>query len=180
MLSEDAAVHRGAPPSLANPVSGPAQLVSTLWSSFGPGILASGAALVRQAQNAASASSAQAASLASPPRTNTSQSIVERRQRLEAELAALAFESQETEAPPAMPIPAASGAFSQPSRTPSDESGAPGLRERTTSTSKFEEVEVPSDAEGDNEQGYARPSSTKNTSWFGWGGGGGYERVKNE
>jgi len=37
-----------APPSLGDPVSGPAQLVAGLWRSYGPGLLASGAALLSQ------------------------------------------------------------------------------------------------------------------------------------
>ncbi|KAI9458514.1 TB2/DP1, HVA22 family-domain-containing protein [Boletus coccyginus] len=39
----------GAPPSLGDPVSGPAQLVAGLWRSYGPTILASGAAFLSQA-----------------------------------------------------------------------------------------------------------------------------------
>ncbi|KAI6038582.1 receptor expression-enhancing protein 4 [Pisolithus marmoratus] len=42
------AAHTGAPPTLADPASGPAQLVMGLWHSYGPGIIASGAALLHQ------------------------------------------------------------------------------------------------------------------------------------
>jgi len=187
ILNEDVAANRGGPPNTTDSVSGPTQLISTFWSSFGPGIIASGAGLLRQAQAAAAAASAANASSQTtnppaPSRSNTNQSILERRRQLEAELAALSVQPYDVDGPTAMPIPSASPAYAHPSRTPSEEDGGPGLRERTTSTSKFEEVEVPSDAEGSDEQGYARPSSsTKNTTWFGWGSGGGsYERVKSD
>lgn len=43
-----AAASTGAQPTLADPASGPAQLVLGLWRSYGPSILASGAALLHQ------------------------------------------------------------------------------------------------------------------------------------
>ncbi|TFY59561.1 hypothetical protein EVJ58_g5695 [Rhodofomes roseus] len=49
----DAQAGAGPRPSLGDPVSGPAQLVSGLWGTYGPSVLASGAALLRQAQASA-------------------------------------------------------------------------------------------------------------------------------
>lgn len=43
-----AAANTGTAPTLADPASGPAQLVVGLWRSYGPSILASGAALLHQ------------------------------------------------------------------------------------------------------------------------------------
>ncbi|KAG6333468.1 hypothetical protein ID866_5617 [Astraeus odoratus] len=43
-----AAATTGSPPTLADPASGPAQLVMGLWRSYGPSILASGAVLLHQ------------------------------------------------------------------------------------------------------------------------------------
>lgn len=190
ILNEDAAMNRGAPPSLADPVSGPAQLMTTFWSSFGPGIIASGTAMMRQAQTAATASANTAQSFDSPApsrqNTNVSQAALERRRQLEAELAALQNDVQpyDMDSPPAgqsLPIPPASAPYN--GRRSSDEDGG-SLRERNASSGKlgkFEEVEIPSDAEGNDEPGYSRPvSAARNTSWFGWGGGAGYERVKND
>lgn len=49
-----------------------------------------------------------------------------------------------------------------------------------TGTGRFEEVDVPSDAENDDGQGYRRPPQGR-SSWFGWGSGAaGYQRVKND
>lgn len=48
-------------------------------------------------------------------------------------------------------------------------------------TSRFEEVDFPSDAENDNGQGYRRPAQARSSSWFGWGSSAaGDDRVKNE
>lgn len=203
------APHPGAPPTLTNPVSGPAQLVSTLWNSFGPGILASGTAMLRQSAAAATAPAATAnPALSTPPGSrvragSSQQSVVERRRQLEAELAALSHAQAQEAAlggtdPAPRPIPPASPAVS-PSRASS--ASDLNLRERTTS-GRFEEVEVPSDVEGyDVEErddvgggraGYeaGRPGAQKRGSWFGWSAGagsgsggsgkGGYERVKSD
>ncbi|KAF8065270.1 TB2/DP1, HVA22 family-domain-containing protein [Lyophyllum atratum] len=162
------------PPSLGDPASGPAQLVGTLWRSYGPGIMASGAALLRTATTASTARPPTTTLNTPPPslfRTDSSstQSVLERRRQLEAELAALE--------PQVMPR-------ANPSRGSS--SSDLGLRERTNSgTGRFEEVEVPSDVEGydvgEGSEAPGRPSA----SWFGWGAGGGgskggYERVKSD
>lgn len=136
---------------------------------------------MHQAQTAATASANTSQSFDSPApsRINSSnvQGNAERRLQLEAELAALQNNAQ----PYNMDSPPASQPITIPSASSSDEGS--GLRERNTSSGKlgkFEEVEVPSDAEGDDEPGYARPgSASRNSSWFGWGAGGGYEKVKN-
>lgn len=174
----------GAPPTLANPASGPAQLVGSLWRSYGPGIMASGAALMQSATAAAAARPRNnpMTALNTPPgssfRANETQSVYERRRQLEAELAAL---------PAELPIPAANN---RPVQSRGSSSSDLGLRERTNSNGRFEEIEVPSDVEGydtGNEgQGHAttRPGASSRVSWFGWGAGpaekSAYERVKSD
>lgn len=192
----------GSPPSLANPISGPVQLASTFWASYGPAILASGTALLRQTQAAATSSAtANSQALNSPTRTPpvrpsharqpSAQTVADRRRQLEAELAALAAESagSGSEAPL---TPAAGPSFAQ-GQAPASGSN---LRERSASGLKFEEVEVPSDTEGyelgganegvgsESDASAGRPFAIKRGSWFGWAGAsaakGGYERVKGE
>ena len=201
---EPAAANAAPAPSLSDPASGPAQLLSRMWQSYGPGILAASAALLRQ--SAAPAAEAQARAPA-PRRQNTSQSVLERRRQLEAELASL---------PPVMGgdgepflissalagAGASSSSFEASSRSP--KSSGSDLRERPAPGGRFEEIEGPDDLEGydvdgdDGNQddpmvgnwGDARasggPGGPRRTSWFGWGGGtsgtgkGSYERVKNE
>jgi receptor expression-enhancing protein 1/2/3/4 len=162
----------GAPPTLANPASGPVQLLSSFWGSYGPAIIASGTALVRQSSATATAEHRY---LNSPPRTppirpsvtseDSSKSVLERRRQLEAELAALS-------AVEPIVIPAGNP---QASRVSSESE----LRERTVSSQKFEEVEVPSDTEGyelgggrgsETDSNSERPAVTNRGSWFGWGG----------
>ena len=120
--------------------------------------------------------------------------MLERRRQLEAELAAL---PKDLAVPTVLMPGAGSNTRVNPSRTPSSSD----VRARTNSGSgRFEEVEVPSDAEGyDVGDAYVgtgegsghdagRSGAPKRPgSWFGWGGGaasgtskGSYERVKNE
>lgn len=171
----------GAPPTLGDPMSGPATLMSTLWSSYGPGIVAGGAALLRQGA-VSSASSGQLfgtppVSPPAPKRQDTSQSVLERRKQLESELAALSAGDQ------SVPMPA----YASSSRNSSDAD----LRGRTASSGgmKFEEIEVPSDVEGydvgassSGGEGQGHPGAGKrNSSWFGWGPGKeGYDKVKSD
>ncbi|KAK0451841.1 TB2/DP1, HVA22 family-domain-containing protein [Armillaria borealis] len=170
-----AAGGEGPPPSLNNPVSGPAQLVTSFWRSYGPSIVASGAALLKQATPAPTPTSSR---ISSGP---TTRSVLERRRQLEAELAAL-------------PKVGESGSpLLSPPRVSSDQDVY--LRERATSvTGRYEEIEVPSDVEGydvgpsgGDGVGHSydsRPAAQKRgSSWFGWGGASSpaeYERVKND
>ncbi|KAI0708514.1 TB2/DP1, HVA22 family-domain-containing protein [Earliella scabrosa] len=182
-LEEEAATHTGAPPSLNDPVSGPAQLVAGLWSTYGPSIVASGAALLTQAQAsaaraAANAGSQPASGSGSGSGARRRSSVSERRRQLEAELASLEQEpagydvSSVTSSPAfeTVPMPAEGSLRERGS------SGSAGGNGKST----FEEVEVPSDMEGDSPTGQ-RPAAGQRTSWFGWGGAGqGYERVKTD
>ena len=184
-VTGEAAVHAGAPPTLGDPVSGPAQLVQTLWTSYGPGILASGAALFQQAQRSAAQ---QQVTPPGPSRTNSGQSVQDRRRQLEAELASLS--SDPTLQPYDVGSPSSSPVLIPTANNPSRNSSSSSLRERSGSgngKSTFEEVEVPSDMEVEG-QGHPAPGGsgqTRRTSWFGWGGSaapgrGNYERLKND
>lgn len=164
----------GAPPRLGDPVSGPATLLGGLWSSYGPGIVAGGAALLRQTTPAALSAAALFAhppsaaqpALITPPATvrqSSTQSVLERKKQLEAELAALE----------GVPMPA----YAASSRSSSNvdlRSRAPG--------GQFEEIEAPSDVEGydlgsgsesgsgNGSGGNVRPEGGRTGSgWFGWG-----------
>lgn len=169
------------PPTLNNPASGPVQLAASLWTSYGPGILASGAAILRQtAAAAAIRPSANPTALNTPPGSTfgVDREREERRRQLQAQLDAL----DRAHAPIPVPIPSASPQIST-SRHSSDSDIH--VRERTTS-GRFEEIGIPSDVEGYdvNEGSDTGGSSLKRgNSWFGWGGSsskGGYERVKSE
>lgn len=151
----------GAPPSLGDPVSGPAQLVAGLWRSYGPGLLASGAVLL--SQGAAASGSAVEKAWRTPAGSqihlDSSQSTRDHRKR----------HSKAEPQPEPVPIPAASGSFEASSRNSSDSE----LRAR--GTGRFEEeVDEPSDAEGYDASGKASGSerAAKSTSWFGWGSSG--------
>jgi len=184
-----AGMNSAAPPRLGDPISGPATLVSNLWRSYGPSVLASGAALLSQAQSAPASSSNQGffGSTASGFTTAPSSRIVpsngnrsERKRQLEAELAALS-----TNDAPTTVLPAVQGASFASSRASS--SSDIHNRERNAPLGKFEEIDVPSDGDeldSGSDTGSGRPSQNKRGSWFGWGGGaatsGGYERVKTD
>ncbi|CAL1710209.1 unnamed protein product [Somion occarium] len=177
-ITREAAANAGAPPSIGDPVSGPIQLAQTLWRSYGPSIIVGGATVVQYAQNAANIRPA-------PSRDNSSQSALERRRQLEAELASLKA-SESTirpynvgDTPPSPPVLIPSAA--NHSRTSSESSSS--RRERPGSgngKSTFEEVEVPSDLEGESHHIQQRSSDARRSSWFGWGGSQGYERVKTD
>lgn len=175
-LSSGAAMQTGAPPTLANPASGPMQMVQTFWRTYGPAVVAAGSNLLQESQAGA------ARAMDTPPasRLNSSQSVMERRRQLEAELAAL---SQASSAEPydvnpsSVPIPPANVR----SRTSSSSSS---LRERTGSgngKNTFEEIEVPSDVESDAPLLPSdNPVQEKQAGWFGWGSSKEYNRVKTE
>jgi len=93
------------PPSMADPLSGAAQMVSGWWNAYAPAIVATGAAYIASRQQAAEAAVRQqrlqrpAASNPNAPvqsDTDSRSSVHARRRALEAELAAL---------PPSSPIP---------------------------------------------------------------------------
>jgi len=159
----DHAINRGAPPSMQDPASGPATLMGSLLSSFGPNLLLQGMAFMNSAQNAAATrtNEARKQNLETPgnsrlnihDRRGSSESVEEKKKRLEAELASL------------------SGSGVQGYKVDSNNVGA----------GRFEEVDIPSDTEGDDGQGYRRPAQGKSSSWFGWGSNtAGYEKVKSE
>lgn len=147
----------GAPPSLGDPVSGPAQLVAGLWRSYGPTILASGAALL--SQGAAASGSAVDKAWQTPAGSqihlDPSRSTRDRRRRSKPD-------------PQPQPTPAASGSFEASSHNSSDSE----LRAR--GAGRFEEVDEPSDAEGYEVDGREKGSGSGSertagpTSWFGW------------
>lgn len=160
----DHAMNRAAPPTMHDPVSGPAGLMGSLLSSFGPNILLQGVAFMSSAQNAAATrtNEARRQNLETPGnsrlnihdrRGSEEESKEERKKRLQAELADL------------------SGGGPQGSQVDFTVNG----------TGRFEEVDFPSDDEGDHGQSYRRPTQGKSGSWFGWGSNAaGYERVKSD
>ena len=164
-----------APPTLHDPASGPAQLISSLWGLYGPGIMASGAALLRQA--AAGATNVRQEHHTEFNATSESgtgsESQTERRQ-LEAELAMLTPEALTPSASPALEL----------SRGPSDSDVRHRERRNSNASgSRFEEIDVPSDIEGyDAGPDAGRPSPGTRSSWFGWGGSskGDHEREKKD
>ncbi|KAF9078371.1 TB2/DP1, HVA22 family-domain-containing protein [Rhodocollybia butyracea] len=199
------------PPTMADPVSGPAQLAAGLWRSYGPNVLATGAALYKQFIPVNPQPTGYDVGPEDRPvssRMSTSQSIIERRRQLEAELAALGADEASAgfgTAPPPFPVPqipsipipsmfASSSASSVASSTSSSPTNhIHGLRERTASNAgpggRFEEIN-PNDLDEEDDSGVGheyepRPGmpSTSRSSWFSWGGGGssgGYERVKSD
>lgn len=175
-----AAVNAGAPPTLGDPVSGPVQLAQTFWRSFGPGILANGAGLFQQAQRSAppapSAIDTPPPSRRAPARADTTQSMLERKKQLEAELASLNVQGYDVG--PSPPSPVLIPKAGESSRRSSSSSS---IRGRGNNRSTFEEVEVLSDMEGEGHPVPQRAQETRRSSWF-WGGSSnkGYERVKTD
>ncbi|KAF4613019.1 hypothetical protein D9613_011086 [Agrocybe pediades] len=177
------------PAPAAPTASGPTQLISSLWTSYGPGIIAGGAALLRQTAAATlpTGPDAQKANAFNTPSNsmffNPSVDPAERRRQLEAELAALQ----------SVPFPPANNpARPSVSSSSSSSSGGVALRERTMS-GKFEEIKGGDvdgyDVDEDFVGGFAvgeGPASKepKASGWFsGWGSGssrGNYQRVKSE
>jgi len=180
------------PPTLNNPAGGPTQLLSSLWTSYGPGIIAGGAAILRQTAAAtlpAGAPTPTAASGGQPalntPPGSTFLDPTERRKQLEAELAALS----------SIPMPSANNPArpALSSFTPSSSSSSSsGVRERTIS-GKFEEIkggdvegyEVDEDFGHDDLPQNPPKAGGRTNSWFGgWVSGSsskdGYERVKSD
>lgn len=175
-ITSEAAVNAGAPPTLGDPVSGPVQLAQTFWRSFGPSILANGAGFLQQTTTVTPTPSV----LRTPPppapvRADSTQSALERKRQLEAELAALqTVQGYDVGGAPVLIPPA--GDSSRRSSSASSLRGRGGNNKST-----FEEVEAPSDAEGEGHAVPERPQQARKSSWF-WGGGSntGYERVKTD
>jgi len=150
----DHAMNRNAPPSMHDPASGPANLMGSLLTSFGPNVFLQGMAFMGSAQNAAATRTNEARKQNLETPGNSRLNIHDRtdpdelaEERLEAELAAL------------------SGSGVQGYSTPNG-------------TGRFEEVDPPSDAEGDDGR---RPTQQRSGSWFSWGSStAGYERVKSD
>ena len=197
-------------PTIQNPAGGPTQLLSSLWSAYGPGIIAGGTALLRQtaastlptgapqvSNNAADANGGSSNALNTPPgSTFFTDPIAERRRQLEAELASLPPYPSTSSLPIIpIPIPPANNTPMRPGLTPSSSSSS--VRERVNS-GKFEEIKG-GDVEGykvDEDEpligGYStRDASDKRRKSAGWFGGwsssssggaerGSYERVKTD
>lgn len=166
----------GQAPAMATPDAGPGQLLASLWTSYGPAIIAGGTSLLKQSAAATLPATARAAA------TTSTIDPEERRRQLEAELASL-------------PIPSANNPARPPS-TPSSSSGSSAsvLRERTIS-GKFEEIrggevegyQVEEDFVGGFVAGEGGAASARSSGWFaGWTGSssgrdrGAYEKVKSE
>lgn len=173
------------PPTLNNPAGGPAQLLSSLWTTYGPTIMAGGAQLLRQ--TAAATNSGAAARQTSANALNTPPESTYTGRNFEA-----AFSS--FQAPQPIP-PANNPARPSMSSTASSSSGASssGLRERAIS-GNFQEIKG-GDIEGyevDDDfiggfvsQSKERPIASKRNSWFGgWVQGSsrkdGHEHLKND
>ncbi|KAF9440341.1 hypothetical protein P691DRAFT_737402 [Macrolepiota fuliginosa MF-IS2] len=159
-LEEEERVDAVAPPTMANPMGGPMQLMSSLWGSYGPGIMASGLALVSSANQVASSAKKRpgASVLTTPPGSRVvsgSSNKEARKRQLEAELASLEA--------PATVIEGLPGGSGTTSRSSSDSIARRRDHVRSRSGSggsgRFEEIGVPSDAEGEGGSG----------GWLGWG-----------
>ncbi|KAK1236246.1 hypothetical protein PQX77_000508 [Marasmius sp. AFHP31] len=210
------------PPTQNDPVSGPAQMAMGLWRAYGPMVLTTGAAMFKQMQPASTdaphsqpqGGQQRTASFFAerpPPQpypgsssssrvsSATTQSILERRRALEAELAALeridpsggSDASTPSSSPfasptvPEFPIPSIAGMGGVSSTSTSSSaspSSSPYLRTRTASgigLGRFEEIEMPPegyDAGLDEGVGHSyeggRPGQLpqrRSGSWFGWG-----------
>ena len=197
-------------PTMQNSAGGPTQLLSSLWTTYGPGIVAGGTALLRQTaaatlptgatqvtNNATDAIGRSNAFNTPPGSTFFTDPILERRRQLEAELASLPPYPSTSSLPiPTTTIPSANNTPIRPGITPSSSSSS--VRERVNS-GKFEEIKG-GDVEGysvDEDEplvgGYSTGDGNRRKSggWFGgWsssssGGAGSkergsYERVKSD
>jgi len=134
-------------------IGGPTQLLSSLWTSYGPGIIAGGAALLRQTAAATLPTGAapgpnnnadgRSNALNTPPgSTFFPDPLSERRRQLETELASLPPYPSTLTLPTPIPIPPANNPAIRPGPTPSSSSSSSissGVRERVNS-GKFEEI----------------------------------------
>jgi receptor expression-enhancing protein 1/2/3/4 len=182
-LEEDERIDSAQPPTLNNPMGGPMQLVSSLWGSYGPSILAGGMALVGAARNAQSESSSSrrpgASVLTTPPssriRSHTRKTTTAGRNRqFETELREL---NNDENVVPVSSIEGLPGGSGTTSRSSSDSivhrvRQRDHVRSRSASggSGRFEEVEVPSDVEGYDVADH-EPQAAHNTAAAGTGGG---------
>jgi len=131
-------------PALSDSVSGPTQMLGTLWRTYGPAIVAGGTALLQRQGVAPSNTRGSATSAGSTQGYDVG------------------------DGPDPVSMPHMQG------RTPSSES-AGGLRERVASGTnlgpggRFEEVEVPSDTEGERSPGSPTDTApSRSSGWFSW------------
>ena len=165
------ALDASVPPTLHDPASGPAQLFSSLWSSYGPGIIATGAALLRQtAAGTTNVGQEHRTELNTTPESGTGsvrgESRSEGKRRSEADSGMLTPEAL---------VPNASPAFGLPGGSSDSDVRRRERRNSNASGSRFEEIDVPSDIEGydagQDAGSEGRPSPAARYSWFGgWGG----------
>jgi len=156
-------IDASAPPSLHDPASGPAQLVSSLWNSYGPGIIASGAALLRQAAAGTTNIRQEQRTDYNPPSNSNTGSVRGENWFERAELS-----------PEHLPVPGASPALGLSRGASESDIRRRERRNSNGSGGRFEEIEVPSDIEGydvgQDAGSEAGPSPASRSSWFGWGG----------
>ncbi|KXN89690.1 hypothetical protein AN958_05230 [Leucoagaricus sp. SymC.cos] len=207
-LEEEERLVSAQPPSLNNPMGGPMQLVSSLWGSYGPSIVAGGMALVGAARAAQAQGQTQsgtskrpgASVLTTPPSSRVrpaaqrNASTEERKRQLEDELRELNNEDEDDV--PITVIEGLPGGSGSTSRSSSD-SVVHTIRRKgharngsgSGGSGRFEEIEVPSDVEGYNvgdNAGKAEGTSTSGAGggWFsGWSAGtgaGSGKGVKND
>ncbi|TDL27736.1 hypothetical protein BD410DRAFT_327410 [Rickenella mellea] len=171
-----------APPTMRDIVSGPVQLLSGLWRTYGPAAITSSAANPSQATPTTIGGSGAVHPSPVSGGMDSLQSILERRRQLQAELVALdahisSETSPQTTTPPQLiPVQQGSSSFPNSFRTESDM----GIRLRVGSS----QAELPSDVDGHDDRpggssrhgkepeqgreydGIARQVSR--TGWFGW------------
>ena len=177
------------PPTFSNPAAGPAQLISSLWTSYGPSIIAGGTALLRQTAAATLPDAGIPATAAQSQSINAS-TFGRRPSRSIDPARGHEGESSSLSMPQSIPPANNPARQSSSSRASSSSSGSsPGLRERTIS-GKFEEIQG-GDIEGYDIDGehfiggfvqQQQPAGSR-SSWFGWSHSStsrkdGYERVK--
>jgi receptor expression-enhancing protein 1/2/3/4 len=174
------------PSSMADPLSGAAQMVSGWWNAYAPAIVATGAAYIASRQQAAEAAVRQqrlqrpAASNTNAPvqsDTESRSSVHARRRALEAELAAL---------PPSSPIPATpvndglAGDRTSRSSASSVSTNLGEVRKRKESGSEEEEAgkyeTIGREDVGDSES----PAKPRSSWWWRGSSYQGYESVKSD
>jgi len=179
------------PPSMTDPLSGAAQLVSGWWNAYAPAIAATGAAYLASRQQAAAATAQQRR--AEPPRPQPQASssgddrasVLARRRALEAELAALPPISPASPHQTVRESLAGESATSGLSSSSSYSLHTGEARRRKESASdgenggRYETIgreDVGSESEDNSNHENANPR----TSWWGWRSSYGYERVKSD